>query len=305
MNIGMPLTEFVLESVLRDGLGELRASPVKLNYLFSRFKEAQFNNQYGQAKIDQVQTYLERNQIRIVQAFSLNATSIPCISIQIIASEETPERQHFGNEYEPLLDAKDRTVIAASIHPSAYNSTTGKLTVPDSEDLSLVIPNQVFIDCAGNEFTITSGISNLMGSKFISIEKGAEPDLTDPGQVVDPIDFTAYERGMVRLTETIRLGIHAKDDPHITKFIYYIVYSILKSRQKSLITRGIHLDYGMISALDRVEQMGEENVFTRFIDLKCLTEFNFLIDPIAVASSFDLSLFVPDPNPNSPTKRKL
>lgn len=305
MNIGMPLTEFVLETVIRDGLGELRTSPAKMNYLFGRFKEAQFNNQYGQKKVDEVRTYLERNQIRIVQAFSLNATAIPCISIKIISSEETPERQHFGNTFEAAFDTKDRDVVVTDIQPSAYNSSTGKLSIPDSVDLSVVIPNQIFVDAAGTEFTILSGISNLLGSKFITIAKGADPDLSDSGEILDPIDFTAFERGMVRLTETVQLGIHAKDDPHIAKFIYYIVYYILKSRQKSLITRGIHLDYGMISALDRVEQLGDENVFTRYIDLKCLTEFNFLVDPIAVASSFELTTYVPDPNPNSPNKRKI
>ena len=123
--------------------------------------------------------------------------------------------------------------------------------------------------------------------------------------MLDPIDYRSFRREEVRLTEVIRLGIHAKDDAHLAKFLYYIVYYILKSRQKSLINRGVHLDYGMMSSLDRIDEYKGENIFTRSIDMRCQTQFNYVIDELAVASSFNLEVFVPTPNPSSTDKVKV
>lgn len=305
MNLGIPLTEFVLETVLRDGLGELRADPRKFDYLFSRMNEVQFTNQYGAPKIAQIKTFLMNNQIKIVHAFGLNPTVVPCISIQMLGSEETPNLQTLGNVFDNDFTHKDRDVVEASVQLTAYDPATGKLTVADSVDLSTIRPNQILVDSLENEFIIYGGISNALGNKFLSIGARLEtpPNLISPAAIVDPIDFTLYRREQVRLTETIRLGVHAKDDAHIAKFLYYIVYSILKSRQVSLIKRGIHLDYGTITALDRIDDFKGENIFTRSIDMRCQTEFNYLIDEIAVASSFDLVLKVPDPTPSSPGNR--
>lgn len=305
MNLGMPLTEFVLETVLRDGLGELRADPTKLDHLFSRFQEPQFGEQYGTAKIAQIKTYIIRNQVKIVHAFSLNATVIPCISIQMMSSEETPNLQTLGNQFENGEIFKNRAVLVNPVLPTTYDLVSGKLSIADSIDLSVVTPNQIYVDASANEFPIRSGISNDLGKKFINIGSGYEPDLSGPGMIIDSIDFRLFHQEQVRLSEVIRLGVHAKNDAHLAKFLYYIVYWILKTRQKSLITRGVHLDYGSMSALDREDQFEGEHIYTRSIDMRCQTEFNYVIDEIAVASSFTVELSVPDPKPNSPGKVKL
>lgn len=305
MNLGIPLTEFVLETVLRDGLGELRADPTKLEYLFKRLQEAQFNNQYGLDKIESIKTYITRNQIKIVHAFSLSSTVVPCISIQMMSTEETPNLQTLGNVFEQELVHKDRTVVVAQLLTTGYDLVSGKLSIDDSVDLSTIYPNQIFVDVSENEFRIKPGISNTLGNKFVNIGSGQEPDLSGNGAVVDPIDYRSFRREEVRLTEVIRLGIHAKDDAHLAKFLYYIVYYILKSRQKSLINRGVHLDYGMMSSLDRIDEYKGENIFTRSIDMRCQTQFNYVIDELAVASSFAVDVYVPTPNPSSPDKVKL
>lgn len=305
MNKGFPLTEFVLETVLRDGLGYLRANPTKMDYLFGRFLESHFLNQYGSAKITQIKTWVLANQVKLVHAFTLQPTFMPCISIQMLGSEEAPNLQHLGNIHPLKIDEKDREVIVASVEVTAYDSTTGKVTVSDEADLSVICPGYIFVDTAGDDFIIKSGISNVLGNKFFTIASGSEPDITSAGSIVDPIDFTATNVEMVRLAENIRVGIHVKDDGHLAKFLYYLVFYILKSRQKSLITRGIHLDYGTVSMFDREDTYEGQHIFSRFIDLRCISEFNFEIDEVAVASCFDLSLYVPDPTPSSSGKREL
>ena len=289
-NIGFPLTEFVLEAVIRDGLGELRANPDRLDDLFSRFTEAQFNNQYGQAKIDEIKTYITGKQIKIVQAYTFQPTVMPCYSIQILSTDESDHIQNLGRHHDILTDAKNREIILEPVTSTAYDTVTGKFTLDPGTDLSTICPNQIFIDDLNNEFKILSGISNASGNKFINIGSGKEPVLGSNGQIVSSIDFTAHRREMVRLAETIRIGIHAKDDIHLTKYLYYILYYILRSRQESLINRGVHLDAGLTNIFDRSEEFQGENVFSRYFDMRCLTEFNWNQEEVAAADCFDVNV---------------
>ena len=304
-NIGFPLTEFVLETVIRDGLGELRANPDRLDNLFNRFTEAQFNNQYGQTQINKIKTYITNNQIKIVHAFAFSPTVMPCYSIQILASSETEALQNLGNVLGVSYEYKNREVIVNTVTPTAYDEVTGKLTIDPSVDLSAICPGMIFVDNSSNEFTIKNGISNLSGNKFINIGAGQEPDLGGAGLIASSIDFTATNREMIRLTETIRLGVHAKDDIHLAKYLYYILFYILKSRQTSLINRGIHLDKSNVGIFDKLEDFPGENIYSRYMDLNCISEFNWDQSEVAAADCFDLNVYVNDPDPDSTDKRKV
>lgn len=295
-----PMTEFVIETVIRDGLGELRSNPDRLNDVFGKFLEAQFVNQYGQDKINQIKTYIENNQIRIVQSLSMVPTTMPCISIQMLASEESEDIQNLGNEYLELDESKDPQVFVLVVDPGTYDTLTGKLTVINVADLSMVCPGMVFVDASDNKFPIVSPISNMTGAKYISIGSGKEPDLSAGGRIESSIDFTRTDRRMVRLRETISLGCHANDDIHLTKFIYYILIYILKSRQDSLINRGIELDRGSGKVFDRSGEFEGENVFSRYIDVNCMTEFVWNQSEVQVFDCFDLTIKVNKPNPDSP-----
>jgi hypothetical protein len=99
---------------------------------------------------------------------------------------------------------------------------------------------------------------------------------------------------MIRLEETISLGVHSRNDVHITKFLYYILVFILKSRTDSLIERGIHLDYGTGGIFDRVDAFEGENVFTRMIEVNCITEFDWNQKQVSLVDNFDLTIQAPD-----------
>lgn len=298
--MGAPVTEFVFESVIRDGLGELRATPSKLDDIFSRFLEAHFNNQYGQAKINEIKTYITNNQIRIVQSWAMVPTTVPCISIQLESSSEDPEIQNIGNAYLDEDESITPTVYVPVITPGTYDAVSGKLTVINSADLSMICPGMIFVDFAGTKFTILSGNSNLSGNKYINIGPAKEPDLSGDGKIESSLDKKRTERRMVRLRESIRLGCHAKDDVHLAKYIFYILTYILKSRQEALITRGIHLDWGQGSIYDRDDTFKGENIFSRFIKANCITEFDWDQKEVNLVDCFDLTIRANDPTPDSP-----
>jgi hypothetical protein len=290
MNQGFPLTEMVIETVLRDGLGELRANPSRIDNLFARFTEAHFGNQYGQSKIDEIKQYITSKQVKIVHAFSMQPTVMPCFSIQMISTHEDEADQHLGNAYSTTTFSKTPNVAVSDVTSTSYDSSTGKLILDPATDLSTVCPNLIYVDNLGNKFTILSGISNESGNKYINIGKGQNPSIGTDGRIESSIDFDAYERRMIRMRETVRVGVHAKDDIHLAKFLYYILYYIIKSRQEAMINRGIHLDRGMVSVFDRLDEFEGENVFSRYYDLHCLVEFNWNQEQVAVADCFDVNV---------------
>lgn len=297
--MGAPITEFVIETVIRDGLGAIRADVDILDDVFSRFLETHFGTQYGQTKIDQLKTYITNNQIRIVQSWAMVPTSLPCISIQLERSSEDSDIQTLGNSFTDEDEAITPTVVVPIATPGTYDSVTGKLTITNAADLSLVCPGMIFVDASSNEFTIGSGNSNVSGNKFINIGSGQTPDLGGDGRIESSLKKKRTERRWIRLNESIRLGCHAKDDVHLSKFIFYILIYILKSRQESLINRGIQLDMGVGSIYDRDDSYEGENVFSRFLTVNCLTQFDWDQAEVNLVDCFDATIKVNHPNPDS------
>lgn len=300
--MGAPLTEFVLETVIRDGLGDLRANPTKIDDIFSKFLEAQFLNQYGQAKIDQLKTYISgiKHQIKIVHAWNQVPTHAPCFSIQMLSSDEEEPLQNLGNEIPESETATTPVVYIPVVTATAFDLVSGKLTIDPGTDLSAVCASMVYVDASDVSFPLKTPLSNLSGDKYVHLEtNGNTPDISAPGKIVSSIDFIRHDLKMVRLRERIALGVHANNDIHLTKFLYYILQWILKSRQESLINRGIELDRGTGQVFDRDDTFEGENIYTRILQVTCITEFVWDNGNAQVFDCFDLTVKTNTPNPNS------
>lgn len=290
-----PLTEFVIETVLRDGIGFLRANPAVLDDIFSKFTATWFSTQYGVNHIQKLKTFIQNNQLKIVHSFAQVPTNTPCVSIQILKSAETPKLQQFSNDYEDVDTPIAPVVRIANVQPLTFDIVTGKLQVDPGTNLGPVFPGMIFVDSLGVEFIIQSGNSNLAGDKFITLPNdGNVPELTNPGQIISSIRNQRVERRMIRLEETISLGVHARNDVHIAKYLYYLLTYILKSRMDSLIERGIHLDFGVGGVFDRNDQYEGENVFSRFMEVNCITEFDWNQEEVVLIDNFDLTIRAPD-----------
>ena len=303
--MGVPLSEFVIETVLRDGLNELRINSDRLDDIFSKFLNAYFVNQYGQSKIDELKTHIQNKQVKIVQSWAMVPTEVPCISIELLRASEDEDIQQFSNEFEEESEAKTPTVYVNTITPGTYDSKTGKLIVLNVADLSQIHPGLVFVDASGVKFPMHAGNSNLLGNKFINIGKDQDPDLSGDGYIESSIDETRTRRRMIRIRETLRLGVHAANDIHLTKYLYYLLIYILKSRQSSLIDRGINLDKGIGEVFDRDDSFQGENIFSRFLTMSCLTEFDWDQEEVNLFDNFDITTKAPMPDPDSEVAIKV
>lgn len=289
--MGAPLTEFVIETVIRDGIGFLRANPAVLDDIFSKFTATWFNTQYGVNHINKLKQFILQNQVKIVHSFAQVPTSVPCISIQITKSYEDPGDQQFSNDYEEVDTEIDPIVKVANVIPVSFDVATGKLVIDNSVDLGPVFPGMIFVDADGAEFEIQSGNSNLAGNKFISLPRtGNVPNTSQPGEIISSIRVQRISRRMIRLKESISLGVHAKKDVHTVKYLYYLLTYILKSRMDSLIQRGIHLDFGVGAVFDRADEFQGDNVFSRFMEVNCITEYDWNQEQVNLIDNFDLTI---------------
>lgn len=289
--LGITPTEFVLETIIRDGLGDLRANPDKFDKLFMKFTQAHFNNQYGQDHIEMLKTYIQEAKIRIVHSYSQVPTYAPCFSLQILRSEESERDQQFGDYIGDDEVDKTPTQILDPVTPTAYEAVTGKLSIDDAINLGSIAPLMVFVDADSNEFAIT-GVSNLAGNKYIIVDKNATINSTSDGKIQSPVSITRTERRMIRLRESVSIGCHATDQVHLAKYLYYILVFIIKTRTSQLIDRGIELDKGSGNMFDRVDDAGNQNIYSRFLDISCLTEFEWDDGEVNLIDCFDLDLTV-------------
>lgn len=296
---GAPLTEFVFETVIRDGLNELRVNPTKFDDLFGRFLQTHFGNQYGQEKIDEIKTYFTSNQVKITQAFSQVPKVTPCISIQMIRSNEEPGMQYLGDEFGELDTDVTPRIVVPTVTPTTYEASTGRLKIADGADLSLVCPGMVFVDGNDNKFSIKSGNSNLVGNKFISLDKNQTVNIALAGRIESKINFKREDIRSVKLREVVSLGCHAADNLHLAKFLYMVLIYILSSRKDSLIQRGIGLSMGDAQLFDRETEYNNENIYSRYVNVQCLTDFTWNQGEVNLIDCFDATIKAPDPNPDS------
>lgn len=288
--MGAPLTEFVFETILRDGLNELRLNPDRLDDIFSQFLKTYFNNQYGQDKIDELKTWVTNNQIKIVHAKAQIPTQAPCVSIQRVRSDEDESIQQFSDMYEEVDEGITPTVVVPTVTPGTYDSVTGKLTITNAADLSDVCPGYVFVDASDQKFTIGTGSSNLSGNKFINIGTGKSPDLGGDGRIESFLDFKRTERRQVRLRDTIAIGCHAKNQVHLAKFLFAIVYYVLKSRNDVLEQRNIQLSKGDTTIFDLEEEFKGELLYSRYIQMQCITCFDWDQGEVNLIDCFDTTV---------------
>lgn len=266
------LPDLILESVLREGLASVRANPEPLQEVFASLNKIApvITNKYGQQEIQRIMDYLVNREISFVQSYALVPANLPCISLLLVADDESEEWDHLEDfEAEiirPITDpvALQALILASSIVPQGFSSLTGLIQIDDSVDLTRVTPNKLFVDASGVTWNILT-VTEVPGAQTIGIAIGSQPDLTDFCSIKSSINYTQYEQRGTMSRERIRLGCHT-EDRLLTAYLYVLVKWILNSRKVDVINRGF--DLGVIKGTDFSRDLEYlEPVFTRFMDL--------------------------------------
>lgn len=80
------LTEVALQRAIKDGLKDLQNNVDILDHIFAQYAHPKLAYVYGVDYIEGIKRWVESTKIPVVQAWSFDATRVPCVSI------------HLGNE---------------------------------------------------------------------------------------------------------------------------------------------------------------------------------------------------------------
>lgn len=295
--MGFPIPDLIIESVIRDGMQNVRNDPEVLEDVFLSLTQPFASKKYGEAEIEKIKRMLQRKEISIVHAFSAVSAKIPCISIQLAEEVEDEKNAKLGDagevrdfSFEDPADIAGTTILS-DVEALTYDSNSGIITVPDTVNLSDVHINLIYTDVTGEDHVIVGGVDNTLGQKQFRIDADAELTL-GVGSIKTSIDFDRYLIGQAPSNITVIVGIHT-NDPLITKYLYILMKYFLLSRKEDICSRGIQLSTYSGSDFNRNMDYGADMVFTRFLNVKGKIFPTWRKDKAVLIDNIELNIKVP------------
>lgn len=236
--MGYPIPEILVETIIRKGFQRLRDNPDFVLADVFDFLLQDDLTKYQEAEIARIKEIFTK-EIAIHHATYLAMAQDIAISIEFL--NDSPEQDLLSS----FLSRSEESITPATIVSSVvlkganpYDSISGSIDIDDSVDLSDVYPNHIFVDVAGEEFTILSGVNNTIGSKQIVVAAGADVDDSGNGYIKSSIDYIQYDvKGRNQHVE-LMVGAHSKD-PLTTKYLYCLLKYFIDYYQDDLIGLGI------------------------------------------------------------------
>ena len=288
--MGFILSQLVVESILNDGLDDMRdkigTTSDQISDVFSELAETHLSSKYGTAELTKIEN-LVKSPLKIIYGYSEVQTTVPCISLHLLSSKEDLSKEGLDNFAEDVETDITPTTIVSSFNADSYNSDTGIVSIPDSVDLSSVFINLLLVDGDGDEFAITGGISDVTGSKTVGITPDSDLDNLTGCYIKSTIDFERYSYKFTYNNESILIGIHTKNALE-TIYLYTIVNYILMANKETLINRGFDLINYSGSDFDKDQQFAPEQMYTKYLTLNATTHNTWKADQQTIVENIEL-----------------
>jgi hypothetical protein len=267
--MGFNIPELIVESIIRDGIQNVRNNPSIIDDVFTQLTRAYNSAKYGATEIAKIKTMMTAKEFPVVYSYSDVEAHNFCFSIVVGNDDEDKRRAHlnddYGSETDFLVDPADIAALTVipNIQPTAYDPISGKVSIPDSVDLTNAFRGLVYVDDQGTEHTIVGGIDNTPGQRNFFVPKQDEVSILAPGYIKSPLDYTVSEIRGVTSDIQLVIGVHAKDALTV-KWLYILLKYFVLSRKFDLISRGIYVASYHGSDFNRNQEYLGDRVFTRF-----------------------------------------
>lgn len=265
--------DIIIQTMLELGIEDMRKNEWLIDHmLIDLLKINYFKDKYGIKQIEACKEWFRNSQIDIYLRGRDDKDRLPCITIQLGASNEKPEMKSMGDlsaEKVVLLPNKISKPIPYVIKPftpTGYDSATGIVGTPSNIDLSLIAQDMILVNPANGQGFVIQG-TDLQG---IKIEPNLEIEASQFG-VVPQYQFYVARIEHAFFDETYIIGTHAHGDPQNALFLWSIVkYTILRYRESLLEANGFAESMVSSSPLDFDESFttqGGEKAWARFLTL--------------------------------------
>ncbi len=269
--VGFVLPELILESIIRDGIQNVKNNNDIIDSVFAQLTRAYNTQKYGTNELARIKTMINKVEIPVVYTYSEVDAKSPCFSIMLGTDDEEKRRAHLNDHYEELVEQIADTeqlaalVRVADLVVTGYNAKSGKVDVDPDTDLSNIYKGLIYVDEASTEHDILGGISNETGNKFFFIGKNEDVAFggETPGSIKSSLDYEVTEIKGVTDEVKLIIGCHSKD-ALTTKYLYILLKYFILSRKADLISRGFVTSTFNGSDFSRNQEYTGDKVFTRF-----------------------------------------
>ena len=107
------LTQVALQRVIQVGLAGLKTDRAAFDDIFAMYNHSNMVNDYGPAYIDTIWAWFTETRIPVVQAWALNKTRIPGISIHLNTESEDESKAAIGDFYG--IDVEEDQAIGTGV----------------------------------------------------------------------------------------------------------------------------------------------------------------------------------------------
>lgn len=280
------MPELILESVVRDGLENVRRDETIIEDVFGNLTRAFASSKYGNAEIEKIKEAISSKEVSVVHSLAQVNSGLQqdgnsmMISFNLGEEAEDTQKAGIGDAFSFVDRPFTKPSKIASVTkvgpftPTAYNPVTGLVNVPDAVNLANVHVNLLYVDIAGTEHIIRGGINNTTGSKTFMVAKQSDVNITGDGEIKSQITYDRYQTKSNIDNTTILLGVHSKE-PLLTKYLYVLVKYFLLSRKKDLISRDFQLSTYRGSDFQKNEKYIGDHVYSRWLTISGMIQHDW------------------------------
>ncbi len=291
--MGFNLSELIIESIIRDGLQNVRNDPTIIDSVFAQLTRAYNAEKYGQAEITKIKNLVLKD-IAVIHGYHEVDTKPLCYSIVIGSDNEHKPRAHLDDDYAEVSEAIVNPIELQALHRvdnlivTAFDSLSGRVSVDPASDLSQIYKGMLYVDSIGTEHEIIGVISNALNDKFFFISKLDEVDFsTSTGFIKSSLNYKEYEIKGVTSDIQLVVGAHSKD-ALTTKYLYILLKYFILSRKHDLIKRDFYLASYSGSDFNRDSAHIGDQVFTRFLTINAKCDDTWRSDQVVLIDHVEI-----------------
>lgn len=302
------LPELVVESVIRDGLANLRANPQIVDDVFGMFLRKPFQRKYGQKELDKIKKMVVEKQIAVVFSYYEVDSQSPCFSIMVGTDDDDKRTASLGDFRRDVFEDKTdpdslaKLILVDQTIVQSWDPQSGELVLSNDADLSQVTKNNLVVNENNVEYTV-SAVVDTPTLKAVYVKNGESDsfEINDVVTIKSSLDFNKYEVNGVNSDVKVVIGVHTKD-ALTTKYMYLLLKHLLLSRKKDLIKRCLIVSSFSGSDFGRDIQYAGDRVYTRFLTLTGKVEDSWKQSEVTLIEDIQPTVLVPKaqgPNPQT------
>jgi len=208
---GVYPVDFLIESVLEDGLDWFRSNPEAPNLVFGHLVNPLLSAKYGQSKIAEISEYIRSKKIRIFQSFPLDGEQSPCVSINLSSSTENIATAGLNDYYEDddVLGSDDSIVSRTEVGYTSLsdNVLIGIHAVGGSDIVKYLYMLFLYILNSQREVFEEEGLLNLTYSAtdMSRLNEYLPSNMYSRFITVNVLNFARFKKRTMPIIESIEL----------------------------------------------------------------------------------------------------